>query len=767
MAASTPDVRLQLLGGLLLERGGRPVGGRAAQRRRLGLLTLLAASPGRTVARDRIIALLWPEASTGSARHLLTDAVYDLRQALGDAALRSRGDDLALDPLAVWCDVTQFDAALTCDDLEAACALYRGELACGLHLADAPEFAHWLDGARAGVRSAWRQAMARMAARSAAAGSARVAADTWLRLAMDDLADEEVVGEAMRTLRLSGRRGTALALAQQHEACMQADVGVAAAPLVLTLRAEILAEGSEVTADPVPQGALASGDGARESGAHRTWRWRAALTVGVLALGSVAVRRATIAPVATSTGAEGATRVAATPGPQELGERVWEQGRVREALEQFELAVARDTSHGLAWYRLSQASLASDLPTTLAARADSMLDVLAPGAPARERLLFTAWRAFRAGRAEAAEEQYRTLVMHYPDDAEGWLQLGETLFHYNPPRGRPLSEAREPFTRALHLRPDNWHARWHLALLDAHAGRTAAHRAQLQALAATRGLEPAQAAQLAILRESATGAAGQGRLLALAAGLDERWLFRTLWVTGTYQRNLEATETLARALADSRRSRHHRMLGLEVLLALQVGRDDWDGASQTVAALRGARNEPAIIVHALANAAIVPSERKPERFVRAALAAVEQWQPGTAWYEQRRLQWLGLLHHALGDSARALAAARALESRGGEGELIRAAVALDAGRLEEAAALLALQRELPWFGDAVGAPLVARSHERFLRARALALNGRGGEARAWLRSLEEYAPADLAYRGAILAFERQLPPRRTVASGVP
>src|SRR5688500_4445894 len=53
--------RLNLLGGAALQGRNGPVEGRAAHRRRLALLAILAVARGRAVGRERIVGLLWPE----------------------------------------------------------------------------------------------------------------------------------------------------------------------------------------------------------------------------------------------------------------------------------------------------------------------------------------------------------------------------------------------------------------------------------------------------------------------------------------------------------------------------------------------------------------------------------------------------------------------------------------------------------------------------------------------------------------------------------
>jgi DNA-binding SARP family transcriptional activator len=139
---------LRLLGNTAIEESNGPVTGRAAQGRRLALLAILELARGRAISRDRLVALLWPEASPERARPQLSDALYVVRNALGEDAIRSIGDGLSLNPDTVTSDVALFEQMLAEGRLEEAVGLYRGPLLEGFHISDSAEFEHWLDGWR-------------------------------------------------------------------------------------------------------------------------------------------------------------------------------------------------------------------------------------------------------------------------------------------------------------------------------------------------------------------------------------------------------------------------------------------------------------------------------------------------------------------------------------------------------------------------------------------------------------------------------------------
>src|SRR5215213_3515966 len=98
---------LNLLGGAAFQGKNGPVSGKAAHKRRVALLAILAAARGRTVGRERIIGLLWPEHRTDAARHLLSESLYVLRKELGENAFVSSGDEVGLNAGVLRVDMAE------------------------------------------------------------------------------------------------------------------------------------------------------------------------------------------------------------------------------------------------------------------------------------------------------------------------------------------------------------------------------------------------------------------------------------------------------------------------------------------------------------------------------------------------------------------------------------------------------------------------------------------------------------------------------------
>ncbi|WP_199796810.1 ATP-binding protein [Pseudonocardia dioxanivorans] len=105
-------VRVRLLGGLVVELGGRQVGGDSwPTRRSAELVALLALGEGHRLVRDRVVDLLWPHLDPDAGAANLRKAAHHARQALGDVdAVRLSGGLVALFPgRLVDTDVADFD----------------------------------------------------------------------------------------------------------------------------------------------------------------------------------------------------------------------------------------------------------------------------------------------------------------------------------------------------------------------------------------------------------------------------------------------------------------------------------------------------------------------------------------------------------------------------------------------------------------------------------------------------------------------------------
>jgi len=134
------------------------------------------------------------------------------------------------------------------------------------------------------------------------------------------------------------------------------------------------------------------------------------------------------------------------------GERHYRSGRYTEALDDFETAVARDSTFALAYVRLAWAR-AWRSKNQAGSRAWKRAYELSDQLPRRERRITRANHlCWNRRHVMAAADTVRRLTEAYPDDPEIWALLGEIIFHTPVPRGWPEAEA--AFQRAVALDPD-------------------------------------------------------------------------------------------------------------------------------------------------------------------------------------------------------------------------------------------------------------------------------------------------------------------------
>ncbi len=181
------------------------------------LLAVLALAPGTAHSRDKLAGLLWSDRGDPHARDSLKHALARLRPALGtadDAALVVGRQSVRLEPSALAVDVAAFERLLgqgTAEALEAALALYRGDLLDGISVHD-QAFQDWLLVERQRLRGRAEAAAAELMNRALAEGETDRAATAAQRLAQLDPLREDACrtlmqrhadrGETARALRL-------------------------------------------------------------------------------------------------------------------------------------------------------------------------------------------------------------------------------------------------------------------------------------------------------------------------------------------------------------------------------------------------------------------------------------------------------------------------------------------------------------------------------------------------------------------------------------
>jgi len=225
-----------LLGPFEATLDGEPIAAFKTDKAR-ALLAYLALEAEHPHRRGRLAGLLWPDQPESEARHNLAQALHRLRTAIGDRTadppfLTITRQTIGLAPAGdTWLDVAAFRDALsacrahrhtrieTCDAcaerLEAAVALYRGELLAGFTLNSAL-YEEWLVVEREELHRGALEALHTLARyqevrgayeRAVAYGQRQIELEGWR---------ESAHRQVMRGLALSGDRAGALA---QYEAC--------------------------------------------------------------------------------------------------------------------------------------------------------------------------------------------------------------------------------------------------------------------------------------------------------------------------------------------------------------------------------------------------------------------------------------------------------------------------------------------------------------------------------------------------------------------
>ena len=293
-------IRLRTLGALDL-RGSEEQELRTvlAQPKRAALLIYLAlATPRGPHRRDTLLALFWPEQDTEHARNALSQAVHFLRRSLGaDALVGSNGDGLRLESNGFWCDAIAFEEALEAGRWAEAIELYRGDLLEGFHVADAPDFARWMEAERARLADRYARALEAAAGEREAVGDYDGAVRLWRRLAPRDVYNSRVALRLMRGLAAAGDPGGAIQHARVHETLLREDLDIALAPEIAALVRQLQAvrpdQPVQVTPLVSPPATRPSKVGQveapevhhdRVSGARRFPRRRAAIIAALAAL---------------------------------------------------------------------------------------------------------------------------------------------------------------------------------------------------------------------------------------------------------------------------------------------------------------------------------------------------------------------------------------------------------------------------------------------------------------------------------------------------
>jgi DNA-binding SARP family transcriptional activator len=185
------------------------------------LLAILAAKPAARHRREHLAGLLWPQSDSKQARGSLRQTLNLLRKTLSDsgaAAVQTSTDELWLDPAGLKIDVQELEAAVAADrpdELEGACANYRGDFLEGLEI-EGEEFEDWRMAERMRLRDIAIAGLSRLLEIHTAGGATDKAISVGEKLLALDPAAESAYRSLMQAYLTQGARGGAI---RQYQRC--------------------------------------------------------------------------------------------------------------------------------------------------------------------------------------------------------------------------------------------------------------------------------------------------------------------------------------------------------------------------------------------------------------------------------------------------------------------------------------------------------------------------------------------------------------------
>jgi DNA-binding SARP family transcriptional activator len=225
---------LRVLGGVALEGpSGKPVG-RLSQRRAEAVLAVLAVADALGCTRDRLIALLWPDADHAHGRHDLRDTLCAIRHVLGpEAVVAGPGESLRLNPAVLASDLQRFTSAIAAHRLTDAVEAYGGPFLEGFCLDGAPAFDLWTDVERMRIHRQYAETLEELAGAAERAGSWRLASGWWARSIELDPFNTRAVVRRMWALTYAGDRANAIKDAEAHRRRLEHELEISPDPAFL------------------------------------------------------------------------------------------------------------------------------------------------------------------------------------------------------------------------------------------------------------------------------------------------------------------------------------------------------------------------------------------------------------------------------------------------------------------------------------------------------------------------------------------------------
>src|SRR5918994_6305150 len=239
-----PQRYLRCLGQpVLFAPNGEPV--RFRTRKHLALLVYISVE-GRSLRRDRLAELLWPNVSPTEARHSLATALSILRPRLGPDALETSRDHVRLIPRSIALDLERLQAGDVLGS-EVTTPLEVAGFLEGFDITDSTEFTHWKDRQHARLLPVIKDALLVLIDRCRRTGDTRQIEQLADRmLALDDLC-EDAIRAKMEARAFAGDRLTALEIFEAWKEKLAEELQAAPSDLVEGMAVRLRRRGWERT----------------------------------------------------------------------------------------------------------------------------------------------------------------------------------------------------------------------------------------------------------------------------------------------------------------------------------------------------------------------------------------------------------------------------------------------------------------------------------------------------------------------------------------
>lgn len=234
-----PALRLRILGTPGIDGPGGPLSGPATGGQPLAFLAVLACAGERGVARDKLVALFWPEATAEKTSHRLSQLAHHLRRGLECPDLMEGSAELRLNPERISTDLWEFAAARRTGRLEHAVELYAGPLLDGFFIPDNAALERWIESRRSALAREYQETLESLAVQAELGGDPHAAASWWGRLAEHEPLSSRVTMHLMTALAAAGDRARALEQAQAYQSQVREELEAEPNPGVMALASQL------------------------------------------------------------------------------------------------------------------------------------------------------------------------------------------------------------------------------------------------------------------------------------------------------------------------------------------------------------------------------------------------------------------------------------------------------------------------------------------------------------------------------------------------